>query len=222
MLANNQVKVLCIEGKRNHNYAFADELAKRGYRVKSAKNGTAGLNLLLDFTPSIVIINAASLRTDGSRIIKRFRNCLPKCPIVLIVPDHADFAENPEVNIVLQLPFTVQKLINRMRLFQHNSEENIYTVGPLQLNTASNLVTYNGKETSLTPRLTQLLLELMKKPGEVVPRDILFQRVWETDYIGDTRTLDVHISWLRRALEEDPHNPKLILTVRSIGYKLDL
>jgi DNA-binding response OmpR family regulator len=62
----------------------------------------------------------------------------------------------------------------------------------------------------------------MKKPGEVVPRDILFQRVWETNYIGDTRTLDVHISWLRRALEEDPHNPKLILTVRSIGYKLDL
>jgi len=222
LLANNQVKVLCIEGKRNHNYAFADELAKRGYLVKSAKNGAAGLNLLPEFTPSIVIINAASLRTDGSRIIKHFRNCLPNCPIVLIVPDHADLVENPEVNIVLQLPFTVQKLINRMRLFQHSSEENICTVGPLRLNTASNIVTYNGKEASLTPRLTQLLLELMKKPGEVVPRDTLFQRVWETNYFGDTRTLDVHISWLRHALEEDPHHPELILTVRSVGYKLDL
>jgi DNA-binding response OmpR family regulator len=62
----------------------------------------------------------------------------------------------------------------------------------------------------------------MKKPGEVVPRDTLFQRVWETNYFGDTRTLDVHISWLRHALEEDPHHPELILTVRSVGYKLDL
>jgi len=55
-----------------------------------------------------------------------------------------------------------------------------------------------------------------------VPRDTLFQRVWETNYFGDTRTLDVHISWLRHALEDDPHHPELILTVRSVGYKLDL
>jgi DNA-binding response OmpR family regulator len=222
LLANNQVKVLCIEGKKNHNHIFADELAKRGYLVKSVKNGTRGLDLLPEFTPSIVIINTASLRTDGSRITKRFRNCLPTCPIVLIVPDHADLVENHEANIVLQLPFTVQKLINRMRLFQHISEENICTVGPLQLNIASKIVTYNGKEASLTPRLTQLLIELMKKPGEVVLRETLFQHVWETNYLGDTRTLDVHISWLRRALEEDPHHPQLILTVRSIGYKLDI
>lgn len=222
MLANNQVKVLCIEGNRNHEYAFADELAKRGYRVKTVNNGTAGINLLPEFTPSIVIINAASLRTDGSRISKRFRNCLPTCPIMLIVPDHTDLAKNSEVNIVLQLPFTVQKLINRMQLFQHNREEDVCTVGPLQLNAASHMVTYHGKECCLTPRLARLLLELMKTPGEVVPRETLFRRVWETDYLGDTRTLDVHISWLRRALEDDPHHPALIRTVRSVGYKLDL
>jgi len=62
----------------------------------------------------------------------------------------------------------------------------------------------------------------MKKPGEVLPRETLFQEVWETNYIGDTRTLDVHISWLRRALEDDPRNPSLIVTVRSMGYKLNL
>jgi DNA-binding response OmpR family regulator len=79
-----------------------------------------------------------------------------------------------------------------------------------------------GKNTRLTPRLALLLQLLIEHRGEVVERETLFKRVWETDYTGDTRTLDVHISWLRRAIELDPNHPKFLHTVRGVGYRLDV
>ena len=79
-----------------------------------------------------------------------------------------------------------------------------------------------GRSTKLTPRLVTLLQILMEHHGEVVERESLFKRVWETNYTGDTRTLDVHISWLRRAIELDPLHPKFLKTIRGVGYRLDL
>jgi DNA-binding response OmpR family regulator len=77
------------------------------------------------------------------------------------------------------------------------------------------------KEERLTPRLIQLLKTLMEHPGEVIEREKLFSEVWRTEYTGDTRTLDVHISWLRQAIEEDPRNPRYLKTIRGVGYRLD-
>lgn len=220
MLENSQVSILCIEGSRNNHFAFAKNLQRKGYRVSTAASGAEGIVLLDDLNPTAVIINAASLRTNGIRITKRFRSLLPECPIVLIVSQDAE--ENPlsEANIVLKLPFTVQKLVNRIRTFQTIENRHMHKLGALLLNTRSNMVICNGKETHLTPRLTKLLLRMMDEPDTVHTREELFQKVWETDYTGDTRTLDVHISWLRQALEEDPRRPEIILTERSIGYRL--
>jgi DNA-binding response OmpR family regulator len=91
----------------------------------------------------------------------------------------------------------------------------------LKLDLDQRRLTTGEKQVSLTPRLVTLLKSLMDKPGEVINRTDLFRLVWETEYIGDTRTLDVHISWLRQAIEEDPRHPKLIKTVRGVGYRLD-
>ncbi|MFN2151678.1 MAG: winged helix-turn-helix domain-containing protein, partial [Anaerolineales bacterium] len=77
-------------------------------------------------------------------------------------------------------------------------------------------------EARLTPRLASLLEMLMRRPNEVITRDELFRKVWETDFTDDTRTLDVHISWLRRAIEEDPRKPKYLKTLRGVGYRLDV
>ena len=79
-----------------------------------------------------------------------------------------------------------------------------------------------SKNSKLTPRLVALLHILMDHHGEVVEREHLFKKVWETDYTGDTRTLDVHISWLRRAIELDPLKPKFLKTIRGVGYRLDV
>lgn len=74
----------------------------------------------------------------------------------------------------------------------------------------------------MTPHLVKLLRTLMAHPGEVVQRELLFQEVWDTEYTVDTRTLDVHVSWLRKIMEVDPRHPKFIKTVRGIGYRLDI
>jgi DNA-binding response OmpR family regulator len=99
---------------------------------------------------------------------------------------------------------------------------NVVSTGPIRLDIENRRVKSLGKSTKLTPRLITLLQILMDKHGEVVEREALFKKVWETNYTGDTRTLDVHISWLRQAIELDPDNPKFLKTIRGVGYRLDV
>ena len=93
--------------------------------------------------------------------------------------------------------------------------------GEFELDVENRFVRYGEKQIALTPRLVDLLKVLMDHKGEVVERKALFSEVWDTDYTDDMRTLDVHISWLRQALEEVPKRPKYIKTIRGIGYRLD-
>ena len=94
--------------------------------------------------------------------------------------------------------------------------------GPIYLDVDRNIVRSYKKKTTLTPRLVRLMKMLMDKKGEVIEREELFKFVWVTNYTGDTRTLDVHISWLRQAIEKDPRNPLLLKTIRGVGYRLDV
>ena len=107
-------------------------------------------------------------------------------------------------------------------MYQPTDGKFIMKTGPIELNLQTQLVTCLEKQTRLTPRLVKILEILMRNHGIVVKRDPLFISVWETEYTGDTRTLDVHISWLRQAIEENPHHPRLIKTVRGVGYLLEL
>jgi DNA-binding response OmpR family regulator len=94
--------------------------------------------------------------------------------------------------------------------------------GPFRLDLERHQVNCRGIEKRLTPRLTTLLHLLMQHPGEVVGREQLFREAWDTEYTGDTRTLDVHISWLRKEIEDDPRHPRYLKTIRQIGYRLDV
>lgn len=216
------MKLLLVEAKRNPAICFGDALASKGYQVWMSDNGAAGIRMLEETSPSLIIINAASLRTNGLRIVNRFRNRLPKTPIILMVAEDEPLAEAEQANILMRFPFTPQKLINRIQSYKKTNRKHELRVGILELNTQTNMVNCDGKCSHLTPRLTQLLKVLMSQPGRVIPREKLFQEVWDTDYTEDTRTLDTHISWLRQAIEEDPHKPEIILTARAKGYQLNL
>lgn len=185
-------------------------------------NGTAGIRLLDETLPSLIIINAASLRTNGLRIVTRFRNRMPKIPIILMVAEDELLVEAEQATILMRFPFTAQKLINRIQSYKKTNRKHELHVGILELNTQTNMVNCDGRCSHLTPRLTLLLKVLMSQPGRVIPREKLFMEVWETDYTEDTRTLDTHISWLRQAIEENPRKPEIILTKRSKGYLLNL
>lgn len=222
MKHSKTLDVLLIEGTRGDHSCFSKDLENKGYDVNFARSGSAGLKLLDNLSPHVLVVDAASLRTSGVRICQSFRKADNELPIVLIVDEDVDVPEDVDANLVLRLPFTVQKLINRIKAYEPTEDKYVLQAGPIELNLQTQLVTCNGQLTKLTPRLVKILKMLMKNKGKVVERDPLFKSVWETNYTGDTRTLDVHISWLRQAVEDDPRHPERIRTVRGVGYILDV
>ena len=221
MKQDKSLVILSVEGSRGDHNSFTEDLRQKGYKVTKASSGSAGLKLLDEVQPNVVVVDAASLRTSGMRICQSFRKADSEIPIILIVEENINVPEDVDANLTLHLPFTVQKLINRMRAYRPTDDKYVLRAGPIELNLQTQLVSSNGEQTRLTPRLVKILEMLIANHGEVVERDPLFKTVWETDYTGDTRTLDVHISWLRQAVEEDPKHPRLIKTMRGVGYKLD-
>jgi len=213
--------LLVIEGRHAEIPSFAADLQKKGFDVVSAQNGSEAVSQLKQTNPSLVIVNAPSLRSTGIRICLSIRKKDAKIPIILIV-EKEKVVDKELVDSILSLPFTAQKLVNRVKALMPGDGNNVVSVGPIRLDLENRRVRSLGKNTKLTPRLITLLQILMDKHGEVVEREALFKKVWETNYTGDTRTLDVHISWLRRAIELDPDNPKFLKTIRGVGYRLDV
>ena len=213
--------LLVIEGRHAEIPSFANDLQKKGFDVVPFQNGSQAVAKLKQCNPGLVVINAASLRSTGIRICLSVRKWDPKVPIILIL-EKEKTVDKELADTVLALPFTVQKLVNRVKALMPGDGDNVISAGPIRLDVENRRVRSLGKNTKLTPRLMTLLQILMDKHGEVVEREALFKKVWETNYTGDARTLDVHISWLRRAIELDPDNPKFLKTIRGVGYRLDV
>jgi DNA-binding response OmpR family regulator len=213
--------LLVIEGRHAEIPSFANDLQKKGFDVVLFQNWSQASAKLKQTSPTLVVINSASLRSTGIRICRSVRNWDSKIPIILIL-EKEKTVDKDLADTVLALPFTVQKLVNRIKALLPGDGENVISAGPIRLDVENRRVRSLGKNTKLTPRLITLLQILMDKHGEVVEREALFKKVWETNYTGDTRTLDVHISWLRRAIELDPDNPKFLKTIRGVGYRLDI
>jgi DNA-binding response OmpR family regulator len=217
-----KANILLIEGKRAERPSFFMGLTRKGFHVESVSSGSNALDRLSERLPHLVLVDAASMRTSGKRICQSIRQLVPGLPVVLVVEKDPDGADKIGANVILSQPFTLQKLLNRIRPLLPVDDKNLLVAGPLELDMDHRWVRCQDRQTSLTPRLVTLLQILIKRKGEVIDRRELFRQVWDTGYTGDTRTLDVHISWLRQAIEEDPRHPRLIKTVRGVGYRLDI
>jgi DNA-binding response OmpR family regulator len=214
--------LLVLEGQHADHPAFAADLRKKGFDVELVSSGGKALSRLEDgLGPHVIVINAATLRTSGKRICQSLREKAEKLPILLILDPDREI-EKVDADVVLILPFTVQKLSNRIRNLLPGDSKNSIHAGPIRLDVERRIVICQKRKTRLTPRLMRLLRILMEHRGEAIERRSLFSQVWETNYTDDTRTLDVHVSWLRRAIEEDPIHPTLLKTVRGVGYRLDV
>ncbi len=214
--------LLLIEGKHADTPTFTPALRKKGFDVQLASSGSQALAMLSDgFSPKLVIVNAATLRSNGKRICQSLREKMTSLPILLVLDEDRE-GEKVEADLILTLPFTPQKLINRIDHLLPGDGKDNSQAGPLKLDMDKRMVQCPGRQTRLTPRLVRLLKILMKHHGEVIERKVLFSQVWDTDYTDDTRTLDVHVSWLRQAIEEDPEHPQILKTVRGVGYQLDV
>lgn len=218
-----KVRILWVEGKRAESPPFVPSLRKKGYVIELVSTGSEAVSRLLEFDPDLVVVNAASMRTTGKRICRSLREKSNGIPVVIISdPERTSCTDDPCANVVLALPFTTRKLLNRIVPLLPGDMEPILHVGPIRLFPDRKLVRCQGREATLTPRLAHLLRLFMEHPGEALEREKLFKEIWNTEYTVDTRTLDVHISWLRQAIEEDPRKPRFLKTMRGLGYRLDV
>jgi DNA-binding response OmpR family regulator len=143
-------------------------------------------------------------------------------PIILILREDEKDDDVVEAMFVLVPPFTSRKLFNRIGMILKSDEGKILRVGGLTLKLGTRCVNNGRREWRLTPKELELLKVLMRSPGRVLSRQFLMKKVWKTDYMGDTRTLDVHIRWLREKIEENPSSPVYLHTIRGVGYRFDM
>jgi DNA-binding response OmpR family regulator len=214
--------ILLIESDRASAPSFAPALEKKGYEVTIRHDVSKALNKLNSDDPDLVVLDAASMRTPGTRLCRRIRQQLDGMPIILVSPEGTQPQPGSGASLMLIHPFTPRKLLNRVARMVPGDKKDQIEVGPIRLNTAQRKVKAHGRESRLTPKQSDLLEVFLKNPGRLLTRKSLLQQVWNTDYTGDTRTLDVHISWLRQAVEKDSRRPRLIRTIRGMGYRFDL
>ena len=214
--------ILLVEAKRAGSASMMHALTKAGYELKIAYPGTAAYKLVQDCTPDLVVFDASSMRSNGSRSCRRLRRELGNnIPIIHSRASNEMEDLTAEADIYLAHPYTARKLLNRVRALLPADDVNgeVVRCGHITLYLSKPSVEVPGKsECRLTPKLANLLEEFVRYPNEIISRRQLMQNVWKTDYIGDTRTLDVHIRWMREIIEVDPAKPKILKTVRGKGY----
>ena len=213
-------RVLFIGRIQVNRSSIATALEKH-YQVLIASSGKLGVDLVQQSPCQVVVLDAASLRTPGDRICLDLRHRLGKMPIIHIHPGPKNEAQSV-ADVVLYQPLTSRRLLSTVdRLLQSQNEATL-TYGAFSVNLGRRVLIVGGQETQLTPKQSMLIEMFLRHPGEVLDRKTLMEKVWQTNYLGDTRTLDVHIRWIREAIEKDPGKPQYLRTVRGVGYCLEI
>tara|TARA_B100000686_G_scaffold355385_1_gene474211 strand:+ start:11194 stop:11907 length:714 start_codon:yes stop_codon:yes gene_type:complete len=226
--------ILVVEDDPNIQEALRYSLEKENYRLILADDGDIALTLAQNHSPDLVLLDIMLPGIDGLAVCKRIRE-ENNVPIIMLT------AKTEEIDKVLGLelgaddyitkPFSMRELIARIKVqLRHSNSKNgtpkvnatdILNFGNLVVDTYSYTAKLNDVQLNLRPREFNLLTFLMRNKGKALTRHQILEALWGHDYIGDTRTVDVHIRWLRQKLETKPGKPLRIVTVRGIGYRFD-
>jgi DNA-binding response OmpR family regulator len=217
--------VLLVEGHSAGRESLAEMFRKVDYHTSIVHAGAEALVWLESHQPDLIVFDASTMRSNGVRNCRRLRRIAEHTPII-----HSRAAGEEEdraagADVYLERPFTARKLLNRARalLPADIAKEEIIRYGGITLFRVKRSVDVVDKgEFTLTPKLALLLETFIRHPNELMTRRQLMQTVWQTDFVGDTRTLDVHIRWVRECIETDPSRPQLLKTVRGEGYLLSI
>jgi len=221
----DMTKLLLVEDDQTLLDTLSFNLTREGYDVLRASDGIAALDLAREHKPDLIVLDVMLPGLDGLTVCRTLRR-ESEAPIVLLT------ARSSEVDRIVGLdsgaddyivkPFSLGELLARLRAVmrrgQHRSETKLQS-GDLILDLVGHRAARDGKNLNLPPKEFDLLAELIRHRGAVLTRDLLLQRVWGFDFAGDSRTVDVHIRWLREKIEDDPANPTRIETVRGLGYR---
>jgi two-component system response regulator MtrA len=221
-------RVLLVEDDASIREVAKLGLTNAGFRVTTAGDGREGLLHFRQTPFDLVILDVMLPELDGYEVCRQIR-AESRVPVVMLSAktDTVDVVVGLELGAddYVKKPFEMAELVARARAAVRRStagdEEPVLVRGDLEIDPGAFVVRRRGEEVNLTVTEFKLLLELARRPGQVFTRELLLQRVWNYDYLGDSRLVDVAVQRLRSKIEDDPKEPKAIKTVRSVGYRFD-
>jgi two-component system OmpR family response regulator len=230
-------KILVVEDDQTLLNVLKYNLVKEGYDVLTAADGVQALDVARSNRPDLIVLDIMLPKLDGFEVCRILRREMTT-PILMLTAK----AEETDKVVGLELgaddymtkPFSMREFLARVKAMLRRAEmmkvaaspvkdliPSLIKVGEIEVDLARHTVSRSGTLIDLSPKEFDLLGFLVKNKEQAFTRDQLLEKVWGYDYAGDTRTVDVHIRWLRQKIESDPANPKHLLTVRGIGYKFE-
>ena len=225
-------KILIVEDDRNLLDTLAYNLRRESYEVITSADGENAVETARRETPDLIVLDIMLPKLSGLEVCRILRKDMT-VPILMLT------ARDEEVDKIVGLeigaddymtkPFSMRELLARIRAILRRAEmmvpqpagsTGVIEIGKLTIETERHQVTLGDKELDLSPKEYDLLVFLASNKGLVFSREQLLEKVWGYDYAGETRTIDVHIRWLRQKIEKNPSKPEFLLTVRGAGYKL--
>jgi DNA-binding response OmpR family regulator len=199
-------------------------LERKGYQTHLARTQRQAVNRIRSLRPDLLIVDVASFGASGVRLNESLRSRLDGVPAILLVEERGTVAVEPG-DAVMTPPFTSRKLLHRVKtvaagVIDYQSRE--LRGGPLVLDPLTRILRKRDASLKLRPKEAALLAFFMQNPGKVLSRPEIMKQVWETEYTGDTRTISVHVRWLRQRIEDDPDHPRFLRTVRGVGYRFEV
>ncbi len=235
MVTQGRPTVLVVEDEASYVEALTIGLTREGFNVEVATDGAEALLRFDDVEPDLVLLDVMLPKMSGIDVCRLIRK-RSQVPIIMVT------AKGAEIDTVVGLevgaddyvskPYRMRELVARMRAVMRRNgtgapavepelSGGAISVGPLTLDPEEHRVLLDGSDVALPLKEFELLQLLLTNAGRVLTRDVLIDRVWGSDYVGDTKTLDVHVKRLRAKIEPDPANPTRITTIRGLGYKYE-
>jgi DNA-binding response OmpR family regulator len=198
---------------------LAESFNKKEFAVVAAHSGRQALAQAKTRLPDAIIVDATSPRLNTKRLCRALRS--ETYAIIVVLAANVNKTEGLNgANLVLPKTLTPKRLSQRVRAAIEDKPPRELRVGGLTLDLEMRRVSRGTKSIRLTPKEFELLKLFMHRPGQVISRKTLMKEIWDTEYLGDTRTLDVHIRWLREKIEDNASAPRTLVTVRGQGYSL--
>ena len=228
-------RILLVEDDKSIRLTVSETLSSEGFKVSSFKDGLSALDFInndIKKDVDLIILDLMLPGLNGLELCRKIRNDEDYTPILILSAkdNESDRVLGLEVGAddYLTKPFGLNELIARSRALIRRSKRNkkyieksktVLEFNHIKMFLEECRVTSFDREITLSPKEFKLLELFMKNPKRVWSRDLILEKIWEIDFIGDTKTVDVHVRWLREKLEDDPSAPKFLKTVRGFGYK---
>ncbi|MFA1711882.1 response regulator transcription factor [Peribacillus frigoritolerans] len=231
-------KILVVDDEQSIVTLLQYNLEQSGYTVITALDGEQGLEAAVDIRPDLVVLDLMLPKMDGLEVCKQLRQQKINIPILMLTAKDDEFDKVLGLELgaddYLTKPFSPREVVARIKAILRRSqlqsngsessqeqEEGLLKLGELKVFPERYEAFFDEQQLELTPKEFELLLYLAKNKGRVLTRDQLLSAVWNYDFAGDSRIVDVHISHLREKIEKDTKKPLYIKTIRGLGYKLE-